>query len=108
MHGTIIYANDTFLKFGIQFVNLGLWGVATASASAALYGLHDAFNGHPLSNEVSSLYNALSRTVWGAAVSWVIFACGTGNGGTIIPFERTSTNHDCLYSKYVYVCSVKY
>ncbi|XP_062576845.1 nose resistant to fluoxetine protein 6-like [Saccostrea cucullata] len=80
--GYLLYKFKNKCQINI-FVNLGIWGVATACASAALYGLYDAFNGHPLSNEVSSLYNALSRTVWGAAVCWVIFACATGNGGPI-------------------------
>jgi hypothetical protein len=68
----------------LQFVNLLGWAVAAASASAVLYGLYDTVkpvNPVELSKEVTALYNAVNRTVWGAAVCWVIFACATGNGG---------------------------
>jgi len=46
-----------------------------------LYGVYDDFNGKPMSVDVAALYNAVHKTVWGAAVCWVIFACATGNGG---------------------------
>lgn len=68
----------------LQFVNLLGWVVAAASASAVLYGIYDTVkpdNPVELSKEVTALYNAVNRTVWGAAVCWVIFACATGNGG---------------------------
>lgn len=58
-----------------------MWGVFTAVASSVLYGVYDHYNGKPFSTEVASLYNAVHKTAWGAAVCWVIFACATGNGG---------------------------
>ena len=64
-----------------QIVNLGAWALAAGAALAIVYGLHGPINDDPLSNEISALYNATHRTVWGACVCWVIFACATGNGG---------------------------
>lgn len=65
----------------VQILNLFGWIVATAVGLAVVYGLYDDFEGHILSVSLSALYNALSRTAWGACVAWVIFSCVTGNGG---------------------------
>ena len=78
----------------LQVVNLACWAVATATALAVLYGLYHASQGHPVSLPVSALYNAVSRTAWGSAVAWVIFACVTGNGG------------QCVCNIYVSLCRV--
>lgn len=103
----------------LQFVNLLGWAVATISATACLYGIYDAVkpdNPVVLSKEVTALYNAVSRTVWGAAICWVIFACSTGNGGKIYLRNKSLSNerkvtqlfwedglHDFNYS---YDCSI--
>lgn len=79
----------------LQFVNLLGWAVATISATACLYGIYDAVkpdNPVVLSKEVTALYNAVSRTVWGAAICWVIFACSTGNGGKIYLLNKSLSN----------------
>ncbi|XP_062571953.1 LOW QUALITY PROTEIN: nose resistant to fluoxetine protein 6-like [Saccostrea cucullata] len=83
--GYILYKTKCKCRMNI-FVNLLGWAVAAASACAVLYGIYDTVKPDQpvaLSKEVTALYNALNRTVWGAAVCWVIFACATGNGGYI-------------------------
>ncbi|GFN98498.1 nose resistant to fluoxetine protein 6-like [Plakobranchus ocellatus] len=57
------------------------WAIAWAVGLATVYGLYENTDGHPVSSEVAALYNAMARIAWGAAVSWVIFACATGYGG---------------------------
>ncbi|CAE1236827.1 unnamed protein product [Acanthosepion pharaonis] len=39
--------------------------------------------GDAMSQELSSLYTALARTVWALSVGWVIYACSTGYGGFV-------------------------
>lgn len=34
-------------------------------------------------NDYTAAYLTLSRPLWTCAVAWVIFSCGTGNGGMI-------------------------
>uniref|UniRef100_A0A8W8LAM1 Nose resistant-to-fluoxetine protein N-terminal domain-containing protein n=1 Tax=Magallana gigas TaxID=29159 RepID=A0A8W8LAM1_MAGGI len=83
--GYILYRTKCKCRMNI-FVNLLGWAVATAMACGCLYGLHNTIrpdNPVYLSKEVTALYNGVSRTAWGAAVCWVIFACSTGNGGFI-------------------------
>ena len=49
---------------------------------SVLYGLYndDGLPPH-ISDTLSTVYNSLARVGWGVAVSWVIVACATGNGG---------------------------
>lgn len=67
----------------MQVLNLLVWAVSATLACMVLYGLYDSLNDNPLSTNVSSLYNATHRSVWGACVCWVIYACATGNGGFV-------------------------
>lgn len=83
--GYILYKTKCKCRMNI-FVNLLGWAVATATACGCLYGIYNTVrpdNPVYLSKEVTALYNGVSRTAWGAAVCWVIFACSTGNGGFI-------------------------
>ena len=57
------------------------WLIAAVCACAVLYGIYDDVNNGRESREVSSFYIAVHRTVWGAAIGWVIFACAQGYGG---------------------------
>ena len=57
------------------------WTLATAMALLVLYGLYNPEGQPTFGLDVSALYNATSRTAWGMAVAWVIFACATGYGG---------------------------
>ncbi|KAL5012819.1 hypothetical protein ScPMuIL_011370 [Solemya velum] len=59
------------------------WAVATAFGVSVIYGLYGTFNGYPLGNDVSAVYNALHSTCWGLALSWVVYACTTGHGGFV-------------------------
>ncbi|XP_013412597.1 nose resistant to fluoxetine protein 6 [Lingula anatina] len=80
--GYILYVTECKPKLNWVTALLG-WAVATAAGLAVVYGLHDVYQGHPLSNDVSALYITVSRTVWGACVAWVIYACCTGYGGFV-------------------------
>ncbi|XP_076454789.1 nose resistant to fluoxetine protein 6-like [Babylonia areolata] len=82
MTGYVLFYCDCKLRIN-KFLNLFLWAVATGTAMAILYGLYDASNGHPLTVEVAAFYSAVTRTVWGACVAWVVIACCTGNGGLV-------------------------
>ena len=60
------------------------WMLATATGLAVVYGLRGDISGkHPGSTEVHALYNAVSRSAWGACVCWVIVACKEGYGGPV-------------------------
>ncbi|XP_062572908.1 nose resistant to fluoxetine protein 6-like [Saccostrea cucullata] len=86
-----------------KILNLIVWAVAAVFAVLVLYGLHDAMNDHPMSSSVSALYNATNRTVWGACVCWVIYACATDNGGFVntllswTPFGPLARLGYCVY-----------
>ncbi|KAL5011855.1 hypothetical protein ScPMuIL_010406 [Solemya velum] len=80
--GYFLYKTECKVKMNKAVVVFG-WLVSTFCALAVLYGLYDAMNGHPLTENVSALFNAVHRTVWGGCVCWVIFACSTGYGGPV-------------------------
>ncbi|CAC5402097.1 unnamed protein product [Mytilus coruscus] len=80
--GYLLYKTDLKLKMN-RFLNLFGWLIATVSACAVLYGVYDDVNGSRESRDVSSFYITVHRTVWGAAVGWVIFACAHGYGGYV-------------------------
>ena len=73
------------------------WAIATGTALLVLYGLYDDINGERLSTDVAALYNTVHRTVWGACVAWVIFACATGYGGTYTNFMIKATKRRYMY-----------
>ena len=53
---------------------------------SVLYGLYNEDGKPPhLSDTLSTVYNSLARVGWAVAISWVIVACATGNGGKIGP-----------------------
>jgi hypothetical protein len=74
------------------------WLIATAMAVSVLYGLYTPDGTPPdLSNSVSALYNATSRTAWGISVAWVIFACATGYGGQYT-YALLTSDQICTYT----------
>ena len=78
-------------------MNLIGWAIATGTALLVLYGLYDDINGERLSTDVAALYNTVHRTVWGACVAWVIFACATGYGGTYTIFMIKASKRRYMY-----------
>ncbi|CAC5410947.1 unnamed protein product [Mytilus coruscus] len=80
--GYVLYRTNCKCQIN-RYVNLFVWIVAAGLAIIILYGLYDEVNGHPMSVDVAALYNTVHRTLWGACVCWVIFACATGNGGFV-------------------------
>ncbi|XP_071156465.1 nose resistant to fluoxetine protein 6-like isoform X2 [Mytilus edulis] len=80
--GYVLYRTNCKCRIN-RYINLFVWIVAAGLAIIILYGLYDEINGHPMSVNVAALYNTVHRTLWGACVCWVIFACATGNGGYV-------------------------
>ncbi|XP_056011040.1 nose resistant to fluoxetine protein 6-like [Ostrea edulis] len=102
--GSLLYKTDCKVKIN-KFLNLLLWLIFATLAIVVLYGLHDPIS-HPddiLNRDVSALYNATHKIVWGACVCWVIFACATGNGGFVntllswSPFVPLARLSYCIY-----------
>ncbi|XP_061188052.1 nose resistant to fluoxetine protein 6-like [Saccostrea echinata] len=110
--GSLLYKTDCKVKIN-KYLNLLLWFIFATLAILVLYGLRDAFV-YPedaLNRDVSALYNATHKIVWGACVCWVIFACATGNGGFVntllswsafVPLARLSY---CIYLTHPFIMS---
>ncbi|XP_035829260.1 uncharacterized protein LOC101856705 [Aplysia californica] len=77
--GWLLYKTRCEAKLHWLWVICG-WLWAGVLGLSVLYGLSDQAAGHPLTNDVAALYNALRGCAWGLAVSWVIFACASGYG----------------------------
>ncbi|WAR31993.1 NRF6-like protein [Mya arenaria] len=80
--GYVLYRTDCKVKIP-KVWNLFGWAIATAVALAILYGLWTTETTPKLGENMSALYNATSRTAWGACIAWVIFSCATGHGGPV-------------------------
>ena len=82
------------------FTNMFVWGVMTAIASAALYGVNEynlltditvalpclpeacgPCNHPPMLNRV--MFNGFAKIAWGVSIAWVILACVKGRGGVV-------------------------
>ena len=79
-------ASANFVKWPVlyihlQYINILLWAVSITMGCLLVYGIYTDDNTSPLSPTVTALYNATARSVWGACVAWVIFACANGYGG---------------------------
>ena len=94
------------LGWFFQIVNTVCWMVASVMALSVLYGLYNSSHGDPMSLSVAALYNAVSRTVWGLAVAWVIFACVTGNGGmfSVRPLSNSCCHVNTLQMRMTLMC----
>ncbi|VDI72520.1 Hypothetical predicted protein [Mytilus galloprovincialis] len=81
--GYILYRTNCKVRIN-RYLNLAIWSAAIGTGMAIVYGLYDDINSEtPLPTSVAAFYNAVHRTAWGLCISWVIFACATGNGGFI-------------------------
>ncbi|XP_076080491.1 nose resistant to fluoxetine protein 6-like isoform X2 [Mytilus galloprovincialis] len=81
--GYILYRTNCKVHIN-RYLNLAIWSAAIGTGMAIVYGLYDDINSEtPLPTSVAAFYNAVHRTAWGLCISWVIFACATGNGGFI-------------------------
>ncbi|XP_072028213.1 nose resistant to fluoxetine protein 6-like [Amphiura filiformis] len=86
MLGYIIYKmNGKPYKLN-KFLNILGWAVSAALACTVIYGLGAANAGPQTPQWLAICYNCLSRFTYAIAVSWVMFACITGNGGYINSF----------------------
>ena len=79
-----------------------------------LFAMFPANNGNLPEVHIAALYSATSRTIWALSLSWITFACVTGNGGFInsllsakiwIPFSRLT---HCAYLVHPIVMAVFY
>eukprot|EP00105_Crassostrea_gigas_P037257 XP_019921405.1 PREDICTED: nose resistant to fluoxetine protein 6 isoform X4 [Crassostrea gigas] len=110
--GSFLYKTDCKVKIN-KYLNLLLWLVFATLAVVVLYGLRDpiSFPEDALSRDVSALYNATHKIVWGACVCWVIFACATGNGGFIntllswSPFVPLARLSYCIFLSHFMIIS---
>ncbi|XP_076080493.1 nose resistant to fluoxetine protein 6-like isoform X4 [Mytilus galloprovincialis] len=91
--GYLLYKTNCRLQIN-RYLNLAIWSAAIGTGMAIVYGLYDDINSEtPLPTSVAAFYNAVHRTAWGLCISWVIFACATGNGGfinTILSWKASS------------------
>ena len=85
-----------------QFLNIFCWLLAATLACMVLYGQHDDVNGNRFTREVGSLYITVHRTVWGACVAWVIFACANGYGGR---YDKNTESKSILQTRIIFACA---
>lgn len=111
--GYVLYKTECKVKMS-KIINVLGWAISTAVALLVLYGLYDADGKDKLGADAAALYNATSRTAWGMAIAWVIFACATGYGGpvnallswkAIIPLSRLTY---CAYLVHPVIMYVYY
>ncbi|XP_033763772.1 nose resistant to fluoxetine protein 6-like [Pecten maximus] len=84
-------------------LNVFMWMLSASLSGLVVFGLYEDFRGNPMSSELLILYYAVNKTVWGACICWVVFACATGNGGFVntllswSPFISLSRLTFCAY-----------
>lgn len=68
-----------------------LWIISLATMLYIAFGLHPLLqDGYEYNRLFNTLFASLSRTIWGIALSWIIFACVHGYGGYINSFFSLS------------------
>ena len=69
----------------LQIVVLLGWLVCVGICLSVVYGPYtDKDLSHIFTMEQSIAYHSLSRTGWGIAICWIVFACATGYGGMCV------------------------
>jgi len=107
--GYLLAKHGTNLRLNKKTQVVG-WFLSTTTCIALIFGIHDVILGkHQLPLVYRILYNGLSRTAWGIALSWITLACVTGYGGFVntilsskflLPLSRLTY---CGYLIHVYV-----
>lgn len=79
--GYVVHKTDPERRQNLSFIVIG-WSLSTIVGLALVFGNYHYYIGDwVMSNFQDSVYGALSRSVWGIVVSWIIYACATGRGG---------------------------
>ncbi|RWS27332.1 nose resistant to fluoxetine protein 6-like protein, partial [Leptotrombidium deliense] len=66
--------------------NALLWFISVSIILAVTLAPYAWINGESYSNAAAASYAALNRPVWSLGWAYIIFACGTGNGGIVDQF----------------------
>ncbi|GAB1602636.1 nose resistant to fluoxetine protein 6-like [Argonauta hians] len=101
--GYHLYKTKCHFKIN-KYINAMLWLLFTVSALCVLYGAYSSNNGATVSQATASFYTAVTRTVWGMCVGWVVFACCTGNAGyvnTLLSWKGFITLSRLTYCAYL-------
>ena len=75
-----------------------MWIIAFAIGLSVVYGevpYIDSDKFPQLNDSLRVIYGSLSRMGWAIALSWVVFACVKGYGGTIVIFYLQFTFYIC-------------
>ncbi|KAL4219409.1 hypothetical protein ACF0H5_021989 [Mactra antiquata] len=83
--GYILYKTECKPKL-TKLYNIIGWTLATTFGLMVVYGLYRSDGTEHLSTLTAAFYNATNRSVWGACVAWVVYACATGYGGPVNSF----------------------
>ncbi|XP_033763775.1 nose resistant to fluoxetine protein 6-like [Pecten maximus] len=83
--GYALYRSGGKYKINLVFSRF-IWILMSALACVMVYAIYPEMSGSSASAGVTSLYNAVHKTLWGVCVCWVVFACVTRNGGFVNSF----------------------
>lgn len=74
-------------KYNLSLLSrLFLWCLAGGSGLVVLISTWPWNSGQPWSPLAAVVYSSLHRSVWSAAIAWVIFTCALGQGGPVNTF----------------------
>ncbi|CAG2167193.1 unnamed protein product, partial [Oppiella nova] len=108
-----IYTSQGDIKMKKFYSTMG-WIISFVVSLGVLFAMFPANNGNVPEVHIAALYSSTSRTIWALSLSWVTFACITGNGGFInaflsakvwVPFSRLT---HCAYLVHPIVMAVLY